>query len=273
MSAMSPPAAQQDPGTVAVEEMDGWLRVTLNRPERLNSMDGGMRGRLSDALGRAAADPGVRALLITGAGRAFCAGQDLGEREVAPGGEPPDLGESLRTGYNPLVRAIVTMPKPVVCGVNGVAAGAGANLALCCDLVVAARSARFVQAFCGVGLAPDSGGTWVLPRLVGRARAGAALMLGEPVDAQTALDWGMVFRVVDDGDLAGECARLAERLAKGPTEALGRTKRLLLEGACATLDEQLEREAAQQREAGRSEDYAEGVRAFREKRPPAFRGR
>lgn len=270
---MPPAPAQSDFGTIVLEDMGGWLRLTLNRPDKLNSVNGAMRSELGRALARAADDPGVRALLVTGAGKGFCAGQDLSERAVSPGDEPPDLGESLRNGYNPLVRAIATMPKPVVCAVNGVAAGAGANLALCCDLVVAAESARFIQAFAKIGLVPDSGGTWVLPRLVGDARARAAFMLGEPVDARTALGWGMIHKVTGDGELAEESARLAGDLAKGPTAALGRIKRLLLESGPGTLEDQLELEAAEQQEAGRSEDYAEGTRAFREKRPPEFRGR
>lgn len=258
--------------TLVVEERDGWRRVALNRPEKLNSVNALMREELRSVLAQAWDDSAVRALLLTGEGRGFCAGQDLGERGIAPGESPPDLGASLREGYNPLVCLLAGMPKPVVCAVNGVAAGAGANLALACDFVLAARSAKFVQAFAKIGLIPDSGGTWILPRLIGPARARAAAMLGDPVDAQTAERWGMIHACVEDEDLAARSEDLATRLAKAPTAALGRIKQAMLEGETASLNDQLEREADLQRRCGKSADYREGVAAFLEKRRPKFRG-
>jgi 2-(1,2-epoxy-1,2-dihydrophenyl)acetyl-CoA isomerase len=251
----------------------GVLHVTLDRPEVLNSLNASMAAALREALDRAAADDAVRAVVLTGAGRAFCAGQDLAA--VLPqGGEPaPDLGDIVRDCYNPVVRALRGLEKPVVAAVNGVAAGAGANLALACDFVVAAEGASFVQSFCHVGLIPDSGGTWMLPRLVGLARATQLAMLGEKVAARQALEWGMVYAVVPGEELAGAAGALAARLAAMPTRGLGLTKRGLNAGLGSTLDAQLAAEEGLQREAGRTADYAEGVRAFVEKRRPAFVGR
>jgi 2-(1,2-epoxy-1,2-dihydrophenyl)acetyl-CoA isomerase len=259
--------------TILLELAGGVATITLNRPDKLNAFNGAMHGELATALDRIEADVAVRALLLTGAGRAFCAGQDLGDRVMGEGDAPPDLGDTLDRLYNPLVRRLRRLERPVVAAVNGVAAGAGANLALACDLVLAARSARFIQAFCKLGLVPDSGGTYVLPRLVGPARAMALALLGEPVPAEQAAAWGLIWRVVDDDRLQGEATALARQLATQPTRGLGLIKRALNASAANTLDEQLDLERDLQREAGRTEDYREGVRAFLEKRPAVFRGR
>jgi len=218
------------------------------------------------------ADPAIRALLLTGAGRGFCAGQDLSDRSF-PTGEAPDLGATLERLYNPLVRRLRALPKPVVCAVNGVAAGAGANLALACDLVLAARSARFIQAFCRIGLIPDCGGTWLLPRLVGEARAKALALLGEPLSAEQAEAWGLIWQVCDDEALLPTAHALCARLASQPTRALGLIKQAIQAGATNDLDTQLDLERDLQRAAGQGDDYREGVAAFLAKRPPAFTGR
>jgi 2-(1,2-epoxy-1,2-dihydrophenyl)acetyl-CoA isomerase len=248
----------------------GVLMLTLNRPGRLNALNAALTLALSAAIGRAEADPGCRAVLITGAGRGFCAGADLADRAMAPGGARPDLGQSLEKGLNPLVRALRRLPKPVVCAVNGAAAGAGANLALACDIVLAAKSAQFLQAFVRVGLIPDAGGTFHLPRLVGDARARAFMMLADPIGAGDAAAWGMIYRAVEDRDLMGEAHTIAERLAAGPTHTLGLIKRALAASPNASLDAQLDLERDLQREAGGRDEYAEGVRAFLEKRPADF---
>jgi 2-(1,2-epoxy-1,2-dihydrophenyl)acetyl-CoA isomerase len=257
---------------VLVEVRSGGHRVvTLNRPDKLNSFNGAMHAALRAALDEAVADRGTRALVLTGAGRAFCAGQDLGDRVMGQGGaQGPDLGATLEATYNPLVRALRALPFPTVAAVNGVAAGAGANLALACDVVLAGRSARFVQAFAKIGLIPDSGGTWTLPRLVGPARALALTMLAEPVGAEQAESWGMIWKAVDDAALMAEAEALAARLAALPTAALVATRRAMDAAATQGLDAQLDLERDLQAELGRGDDYAEGVRAFLEKRAPGF---
>jgi 2-(1,2-epoxy-1,2-dihydrophenyl)acetyl-CoA isomerase len=252
---------------------DGVALLTLHRPEVLNSFHRPMAAELQQALGAIAADDAVRAAILTGAGRAFCAGQDLAAVLPQAGEPQPDLGDVVRECYNPIVRALRALEKPVVAAVNGVAAGAGANLALACDFVVAAEPASFIQSFCHVGLIPDSGGTWMLPRLVGLARATQLAMLGEKLPARQALEWGMIHAVVPAEELPGAAHALAARLAAMPTRGLGLIKRGFNHGLGASLDAQLELEEALQREAGRTADYAEGVRAFVEKRKPAFTGR
>jgi 2-(1,2-epoxy-1,2-dihydrophenyl)acetyl-CoA isomerase len=259
-------------GTVLLERDGAVLRLSLNRPNKLNSFNEAMHGELRAALDGPAAAADVRAVLLTGAGRAFSAGQDLGDRVMGEGEAPPDLGDTLERLYNPLIRRIRALPKPVVCAVNGVAAGAGANLALACDIVLAARSAGFLQAFCKIGLVPDSGGTWILPRLVGEARAKGLTLLGDRLPAEQAAAWGLIWAVVDDDRLMGEAAAMAHRLAAAPTLGLAAIKRAIHAAAGTTLDAQLELERDLQRELGRSHDYAEGVRAFMEKRPARFRG-
>jgi 2-(1,2-epoxy-1,2-dihydrophenyl)acetyl-CoA isomerase len=257
--------------SVLVDRREGWVALTLNRPDRLNAFNTDMHARLAEALDAAAADATCRAVLITGAGRGFCAGQDLSDRMQSD--EPIDLGATLDATYNPLIRRIRSLRKPVVCAVNGVAAGAGANIALACDIVVAARSAKFIQAFVKIGLVPDSGGTFFLPRLVGDARARALAMLGEPVTAEQAAAWGLIWRAIDDDKLRAEADKLAGHLAIQPTEGLALIKEALNASAGNTLDAQLDLERDLQRRAGRTTDYAEGVRAFMEKRSPRFTGR
>ncbi len=253
--------------TILVEKHAGYRQITLNRPERLNALTVEMGSALLDALDEAEGDESCRAVLLTGAGRGFCAGQDLSEVSG-----DTDLAQVL-DHYNRMIRKLRVLPLPVVCAVNGVAAGAGANLALACDIVLAARSASFTQAFAKIGLVPDCGGTWFLPRLVGAARARALAMLAEPVPAATAAEWGMIWQVVDDDRLMDEAHRLAARLATQATQGLALTKRALDGAETNDLDRQLDLERVLQGEAGRTPDYAEGARAFLEKRPPVFSGR
>jgi 2-(1,2-epoxy-1,2-dihydrophenyl)acetyl-CoA isomerase len=258
--------------TLLIEDAGGVRTITLSRPDKLNSFNAEMNGALRGALA-GAADESVRAVLLTGAGKGFCAGQDLSDRVQGEGGEAPDLGATIETLWNPVVRAIRGLGKPVVCAVNGVAAGAGANLALACDIVLAARSARFIQAFCRLGLVPDSGGTYYLPRLVGEARAKGLALLGEALTAEQAESWGLIWKVVDDDRLMAEAAKLAGQLATQPTYGLGLAKQAIQASAGNSFDAQLDLERDLQREAGRTPDYAEGVRAFLEKRTPRFTGR
>jgi 2-(1,2-epoxy-1,2-dihydrophenyl)acetyl-CoA isomerase len=250
----------------------GVARLTLNRPDRLNSFTVQMHGEVAEALSQVEQDSSARVLLITGAGRGFCAGQDLSDRAVAPDGAGVDLGESLEARYNPLIRRLVGLPKPVVCAVNGVAAGAGANIALVADIVVAAKSAKFIQSFANIGLVPDSGGTWILPRLVGQARALGLALTGEPLGAEQAAQCGLIWRCIDDADFAAEVETLVTRLASGPTKGLAAIKRAVRQSWSASLDQQLDTERDLQRELGRSSDYREGVAAFTEKRKPNFTG-
>jgi 2-(1,2-epoxy-1,2-dihydrophenyl)acetyl-CoA isomerase len=259
--------------SILVSLETGVLSITLNRPDKLNSFNPEMHQLLRQALERAHDEDDVRTVLLTGAGRAFCAGQDLSERNVSPGATPIDLAISLGSHYNPLVRRLRELPKPVVCAVNGVAAGAGANIALACDLVVAARSASFVQAFSKIGLLPDSGGTFFLPRLVGTARAMGLALLGEKLSAEDAVQWGLIWKVVDDAQLMEEALSISKNLSEGPTRGYGLIKKAFSMSATNTLDAQLDLERDLQRALGRSEDYREGVAAFFEKSPPAFRGR
>lgn len=251
----------------------GIARLTLNRPDKLNSFTAAMHEEVRDAISRVQTGAGVRVLLLTGAGRGFCAGQDLGDRAVAPGGAPVDLGESVERHYAPLVRSLRALPLPVVCAVNGVAAGAGANLAFACDLVIAKRSASFLQPFCKLGLLPDTGGTYFLPRLVGTARAMGLAMLGEKLSAQQAADWGLIWRSIDDEGFAAETETLITHLANAPTLGLARTKQAIYASAQSTLEQQLEHERNAMRELGFSHDYCEGVDAFLNKRTPVFDGR
>jgi 2-(1,2-epoxy-1,2-dihydrophenyl)acetyl-CoA isomerase len=259
--------------TIAFETADGIARLTLNRPDRLNSFNTVMHSEVRDALAAVERDDSARVLVVTGAGRGFCAGQDLGDRVVAPGGGPPDLGTSIENWYKPLILTLRRLPLPVIAAVNGVAAGAGANIALACDLVLAAHSATFLQSFSRIGLVPDSGGTWILPRLVGPARALGLALLGEKLPAEQAAQWGLIWRCVADDELTAEVDTLARQLAAAPTRGLARTKQAMLEGSSRTLEQQLDVERDYQQELGHSADYAEGVAAFMEKRAPRFNGR
>jgi 2-(1,2-epoxy-1,2-dihydrophenyl)acetyl-CoA isomerase len=258
---------------IEFEITNGIARLTLSRPEKLNSFTAAMHVEVRSALDQVAPEAGVRVLLLTGAGRGFCTGQDLGDRAVAPGSEAVDLGESVERFYAPLVRRLRALPLPVVCAVNGVAAGAGANLALACDLVLAKRSASFLQPFCKLGLLPDTGGTYFLPRLVGTARAMGLAMLGEKLSAQQAADWGLIWRCVEDDAFAGEIEVLLEHLASAPTLGLARMKQAIYGSAQCSLEEQLQIERDAMSELGFSEDYREGVDAFLNKRRPVFHGR
>ncbi|HWL47688.1 MAG TPA: 2-(1,2-epoxy-1,2-dihydrophenyl)acetyl-CoA isomerase PaaG [Sphingomonadaceae bacterium] len=259
--------------TIQYVAADGIARLTLNRPDRLNSFTVAMHEEVARVLADAEADPAIRVVVLSGAGRGFCAGQDLGDRAVAPGGTPVDLGESIDRYYAPLIRRLTGMAKPVLCAVNGVAAGAGVNIALACDIVIAARSARFIQSFANIGLIPDSGGTWILPRLIGQARALGLALTGDPLPAETAAAWGMIWKCVEDDQLVDEVDALARRFATGPTRGLAATKALIRQASLRSLDEELGLERDAMRELGRSADYQEGVAAFMAKRPAVFTGR
>jgi 2-(1,2-epoxy-1,2-dihydrophenyl)acetyl-CoA isomerase len=255
--------------TILFSNEGGIARLTLNRPERLNSFTVEMHEEVADALSRL---EGARVLVLTGAGRGFCAGQDLNDRAVAPG-ERVDLGESVEERYNPLIRTLTSLPMPVIARVNGVAAGAGANIALACDIVVAAKSAKFIQSFANIGLIPDSGGTWVLPRLVGQARALGLALTAEPLPAEKAAEWGMIWKAVDDEALDAEVDALAAKLAAAPPLGLARIKTMIRESWSHSLDEELDLQRDAMRELGYSDDYREGVAAFMEKRSPKFTGK
>ncbi len=255
--------------TIDFSSAGGIARLTLDRPDRLNSFTVEMHEEVADALARL---DGARVLVLTGAGRGFCAGQDLNDRAVAPG-QSVDLGESVEQRYNPLIRTLTALPFPVIARVNGVAAGAGANIALACDIVIAGRSAKFIQSFASIGLIPDSGGTWVLPRLVGQARALGLALTAEPLPAEKAAEWGLIWKAVDDDRLDEEVDALAARFAEAPTKGLARIKKMIRESWGHSLDEELDLQRDAMRELGFGDDYREGVAAFMEKRKPNFTGK
>lgn len=258
---------------ILFDKSDGVATITLNRPERLNAFTSAMHAEIRAAMDDVEKDPTVRALLITGSGRGFCAGQDLAEPVMSSGGGDLDVGSTLEHNYNPLLKRLRALRMPVVCAVNGVAAGAGCNFALACDIVIAARSASFIQAFSKIALIPDAGGTYTLPRLVGTARAMGAAMLGEKIDAAQAADWGMIWKCVDDDRLADEARALVGHLSKQATRALALTKQAIYASAANDFDTQLAFEVKLQREAAGSNDFGEGVAAFKEKRSPRFSGK
>jgi 2-(1,2-epoxy-1,2-dihydrophenyl)acetyl-CoA isomerase len=259
------------PPTILFELKDNIARLTLNRPDKLNSFNEAMHLEVREALNQVKAN-GARVLLITGAGRAFCAGQDLSDRQTKPGESSVDLGESIEKYYAPLVRTLRALPLPVVAGVNGVAAGAGVSLALACDLVIATKSASFIQSFAKLGLIPDTGGTFFLPRLVGPARALGMAMLGDRLPAEQAAAWGLIWRCVEDEAFAGTVEQLVNTLANAPTKGLAYTKAAINRSAGNSLDQQLDLERDYMRELGYSNDFREGATAFLEKRPPKFTG-
>jgi 2-(1,2-epoxy-1,2-dihydrophenyl)acetyl-CoA isomerase len=255
--------------TILAEQADGIARITLNRPDRLNSFTGAMHAELRDALANLG---DARVVVLTGAGRGFCAGQDLNDRAVAPG-EAVDLGETVEESWNPLIRTLAALPQPVIARVNGVAAGAGANIALACDIVVAAKGAKFIQSFSALGLIPDSGGSWHLPRLVGQARALGLALTGEPLPAEKAAEWGLIWKAVDDDGLDAEVDGLATKLASLPPLGLAAIKQIIRTSGGRTLDQELDLQRDEMRRLGFTEDYREGVAAFLEKRPAVFKGK
>ena len=254
---------------ILLEIANGIARITLNRPDRLNSFTQEMHAELRDAF---ASLGDARVVVLTGAGRGFCAGQDLNDRMVAPG-EAVDLGETVERDWNPLIRTLATLPQPVIARVNGVAAGAGANIALACDLVVAAKSAKFIQSFSALGLIPDSGGSWHLPRLVGHTRALGLALTGEPLPAETAAQWGLIWKAVDDDALDAEVDALAAKLAALPPLGLAAIKQIIRTSPGRSLDEELDLQRDEMQRLGYTEDYREGVAAFLTKRTPSFTGR
>ncbi|MDH5353431.1 MAG: 2-(1,2-epoxy-1,2-dihydrophenyl)acetyl-CoA isomerase PaaG [Gammaproteobacteria bacterium] len=258
--------------TILFEVIGGVGKIILNRPDKLNSFNAQMHEEIRSCMKNIAEDTSIRCLLLTGSGRGFCAGQDLSDRDITPDDEAPDLGGSIERNYNPLLRSIKSLEKPVICAVNGVAAGAGANIALACDIVFAARSASFIQSFSKIGLVPDSGGTWTLPRVVGHARAMALAMLAERVSAQQAEDWGMIWKCVDDEELMSVAENQAAFLATRPTRGLAYIKHAINVSSTSTFDQQLDIERDLQRLAGGTQDYREGVDAFINKREPHFTG-
>lgn len=259
---MSYESIQFEPGPV--------VRITLNRPDRLNSFTRAMHEELRDALGTLGE---ARVVIITGAGRGFCAGQDLNDRAVGTGNGPTDLGETVETSWNPLVRLLAELPQPVIAKVNGVAAGAGASLAMACDIAIAARSAKFIQSFSALGLVPDTGGSWHLTRHLGQARAMGLAMTGEPLPAETAAEWGLIWKCVDDELLDSEVDALAAKLAAMPPLGLAAIKKIIRTSWSRTLEEELTVQRDEMRRLGYTEDYREGVTAFLEKRPATFTGR
>ncbi|MCA8837937.1 MAG: 2-(1,2-epoxy-1,2-dihydrophenyl)acetyl-CoA isomerase PaaG [Gammaproteobacteria bacterium] len=259
--------------TVLLERIDNVVRLVLNRPQSLNSFTADMHAALASALDECEHDDSIRAVILTATGRGFCAGQDLGDRHTLPGEQAPDLGLTIQKYYNPLIRRLVAFAKPTVCAVNGVAAGAGANIALACDIVVAGASASFIQSFSKVGLVPDSGGSWQLVRAIGLPRARAMAMLAEKLSATQAQEWGMIYKCVSDDDLQDEAAKLAAKLAAQAPLALAHIKALMLQACHLPLDAQLENERRDMQKLGRSLDYREGVDAFINKRAPRFTGK
>jgi 2-(1,2-epoxy-1,2-dihydrophenyl)acetyl-CoA isomerase len=258
--------------TIIFEIKDGVARLTLNRPDRLNSFTVQMHKEVAAALTEVETNKAARVLVLTGAGRGFCAGQDLNDRAVAPGAAPVDLGESVEKYYGPLIKRLSTLKMPVICAVNGVAAGAGANIAVACDIVIAAKSAKFIESFANIGLIPDSGGTWHLAKHVGQARALGMALTGEPIPAETAAAWGLIWKCVDDEKLAEEVGALAAKFANGPTRGLAATKAAIRAAWLKDLNTELDIERDLMRELGNSHDYQEGVKAFMEKRKPTFTG-
>jgi 2-(1,2-epoxy-1,2-dihydrophenyl)acetyl-CoA isomerase len=255
--------------SIELTNIDGIARITLNRPDRLNSFTRAMHAELRDALSNLG---DARVVVLTGAGRGFCAGQDLNDRAVAPG-ESVDLGETVEESWNPLIRTLASLPQPVIASVNGVAAGAGANIALACDLVIAAKSAKFIQSFSALGLIPDSGGSWHLPRLVGQARALGLALIGEPLPAETAAEWGLIWKAVEDDQLNAEVDSVATRLASLPPLGLAAIKQIVRTSWSRSLDQELDLQRDEMRRLGFTHDYREGVAAFLEKRPARFEGR